>query len=183
MRILSICPSIYPEKLSKMYDSYDVTTSRFNTLLIINQKGNITKLLNDTFEKHNNYDFYHLLNDDVLYESPLWDMELAQKGKISYGNDGLQENNLCTFPMIDGDIVRATGWLHMPTLNRYCGDVVWKFIGENLNILNYRADVKTTHKWDGCAEPEVNQSDMQAFANWLPYSFKDIEKIKKVLNG
>ena len=181
MRILAICPTIYQEKCDKMYNSYEVTSSKYTKLLIINKKGSITKLLNEAFEKHNDYDFYIPLNDDILFQTPLWDTTLAKKHTISYGDDGLQHENLPTFPMIDGDFVRALGWLQMPTLHRYAGDCVWKFIGENTGTLRYVPEVKITHNWDGCAEPMTNTLDMEKFSEWLPRSHDDINKIKEIL--
>lgn len=183
MKILTICPSIYPDKLSRMLDSYYATVSCANLIINSDKNRTVTQVFNDMFKKYPDFDFYHMTNDDVVYKTKNWDIQLAQKGKISYGNDYLQGENLCTFPMIDGDIVRSIGWLQMPTLNRFCGDVTWKFIGEQLGILNYVPLVEIDHKWEGCADLAVNEADMEAFANWIPYSFKDIEKIKKVLNG
>ena len=181
MKILTICPSKYPEKLAYMMDSFLDTRSECNTVRINYEEDSITKIFNKVFEANPDYDFYHMTNDDVIYKTKEWDVKLAQKGKISYGNDLFQGANLCTFPMIDGDIVRALGWLQMPTLERYCGDVVWKFIGEQLNILNYNEDVIIEHKWGGCERPDLNTADMARFAAWLPFAHKELEKIRKVL--
>ncbi len=181
MKILAICPSIYPDKLEKMYDSYDVTVSKNTQLVVINKKGNITEIINDTFHKYNDADFYIVLNDDLTFNTPLWDVALAHKGKISHGNDSVVEGVNGQFLMIDGDIVRALGWLQLPSLNRYCGDVVWRFIGEQLEILKYVPEVNISHHWEGCADPEMNKKDMKAFAEWLPSSHKDIERIRKIL--
>lgn len=182
-RILTICPSIYPERLSHMYDSYASTTSDNNKIIIINEKGSITKILNKTFENYPDYEFYHITNDDVKYKTKDWDIKLANKGKISHGSDSITNGFNCQFPMIDGNIVRALGWLQMPTLERYCGDVVWRFIGQQLNILNHVKDVNIEHHWNGCSDLESNTKDMERFADWLPNSYKDIEKIRRVLNG
>lgn len=183
MRILTICPSIYPKKLINMMDSYLSTRSECNSIRVSyeNNGGNITKIFNDIFTRYHDYDYYHMSNDDVLYKTQDWDLKLARKGKITYGNDLIQGKNLCTFPMIDGDIVRALGWLQMPTLHRYAGDCVWKVIGEHLGILEYVEDVVIEHKWEG-ADAEINQKDMTSFAQWLPWAFRDIKRVREALD-
>ena len=84
--------------------------------------------------------------------------------------------------MIDGDIVRSLGWLQLPTLSKYCGDTVWNFIGKQCGILNYCPDVIIEHHWnESQVDSDIHKRDMQEFANWLPWSFKDIKKVKDVL--
>jgi hypothetical protein len=180
MRILTICPSIYPENLEKMLDTFHLRSSNMNDIIINTDRKSITKIINDTFEKYNDYDFYHITNDDVLYQTTLWDVKLAKKGKITYGTDCIEGALNGQFLMIDGDIARAVGWLQMPTLNRYCGDVCWRFIGQQLGILEHMEDVTITHNWNG-ADEKVNKEDIVEFSRWLPFAFKDIEKIRKVL--
>lgn len=184
MKILTICPSIYPHKLTNMMDSFIISKSECTEIRIDYEDngGNITKIFNDIFNKNPDFDYYFMANDDIMFRTLEWDKILAKKGRISYGNDTVQGYNLCTFPMIDGDIVRALGWLQLPTLHRYCGDTVWKFIGDNLGILDYYSDVIIEHRWEG--RDEVNTTDLAKFAAWLPYSHKDLDKIRKaILNG
>lgn len=179
MKILTIVPSIYPNKLKNMLYSYYSTVHTPN-IIINSEIKSITTIYNEIFKEYNDFDFYHLTNDDVEYKTKNWDLKLANKGKISYGDDLLQRSNLCTFPMIDGNIARSVGWLQMPTLNRYCGDVVWNFIGKQMGILNYVPEVIIKHHWEG-ADDNINKSDSEEFARWLPWSFKDVEKIRRVL--
>lgn len=180
MKILAICPSIRPTQRAFMLDSFLSTRSDCTTIIIHYNKGNLTKIYNEIFFDNPNYDFYHMMNDDTLYRTDNWDLNLAKKGKITYGNDCLQEENLCTFPMIDGRIVRALGWLQLPTLEKYCGDSVWKFIGQSLNILEYVPEVVIEHKWEG-QNDELCKEDMAKFAQWLPEAYKDLDKIRKVI--
>ena len=141
IKILAICPSKYPNKLSKMMDSFLLTRSKYTEIIINYENKSITKIFNETFNSNPDFDFYFMCNDDIIFHTPLWDISLANKGKISHGRDGIQNENLCIFPMIDGDIIRALGWLQLPTLNRYAGDVVWRQIGKECGILNYCKDV------------------------------------------
>lgn len=181
MSTLTICPSIRPQHLERMLISYYNTVSEPN-IIIRTELGSITKILNDTFASNPNFDYYHITNDDVVYQTPNWDVKLATKGKISYANDMFQGENLCTFPLIDGNIVRATGWLQMPTLERYYGDNCWHFMGKQLGIMNYAPEVTIKHEWQG-AYFEIYKTDTQKFAEWLPWSFRDIARIKGVLDA
>lgn len=180
MKILTIVPSIYPEKLSKMLDSYYATVNTAN-LVINSEKKSVTAVFNDIFAKYPTYDYYFMANDDIIFHTKDWDVKLANKGKISHGNDSIAEGVNGQFMMIDGDIVRALGWLQLPTLERYSGDVVWRFLGQQLGILHYVPEVQIEHNWHGCPDLEVNKADMAAFATWLPVSHHDVEKIRRFL--
>lgn len=181
MKILAVCPSIYPHKLEKMLNSFELTKSN-NIDLICHSEGTVTEAINIIFNEHKDYDFYIVLNDDIEFITPLWDLQLARKGKITYGIDMIDGGGNGCFLMIDGDIPRAVGWLQLPTLNRYAGDTVWKFIGSQLDILEYFPDVIIKHHWEGASEID-NREDMKRFAEWLPWSFKDISRIREALNG
>lgn len=184
MRILVICPSIYPDKLEIMMNSFNVTKSKYTKIIINTEKDKtITEIFNEEFNKNKDYDFYFMANDDIVFNTPLWDLKLANKGKISYGNDLIQGQNLTTFPMIDGYIVRALGWLQMPKLNRYLGDTVLGFIGRQCKCLSYHGNIIIKHNWSRASHPDDHKKDMQEFANWLPNSYRDINKVKEVLNG
>lgn len=180
MKILTICPSIYPDKLEKMLISYYTTVNTPN-IIINTEKGSITNILNKTFEKNPDFDFYHISNDDVIYHTKDWDVKLAHKGKVSYGDDLFQRENLCTFPMIDGNIVRSLGWIQQPTLERYYGDTTWNHMGRQCGIMNYVPEVIIQHNWEG-ADMAIYNLDTQRFGEWLPWAFKDISRIKEKLN-
>lgn len=182
MTILVICPSNRPQRLEVMLESFTLTKSKDTEILIDTRTDvTITEIFNQAFNKLPDYDFYFMANDDINFMTEGWDIKLSNKGKISYGNDLLQGKDLCTFPMIDGNIVRSLGWLQMPTLERYCGDVVWKFIGDQCKCLEYHGDVFLKHDWHGATHPLEHAEDMARFAEWLPWSFKDIAKIKDIL--
>lgn len=182
-KILTICPSKYPDKLISMMDSYLVTRSKYNNIIINYDNNSITKIFNKIFEENPDYDFYFMANDDIIFNTPLWDLELANKNCISFGNDNIQNHNLCTFPMIDGNIVRALGWLQMPTLEKYCGDTVWSVIGNSCGNLRHCPQVSIDHLWEGCSHPDVHTADMGRFAEWLAVSNRDIEKVRRIVNG
>lgn len=218
MSILTICPSYgRPSMLRGMLQSFsktitentrmvvvldekdlcysenkDVCSHHQTTVFVVNSL-NITECFNKVFTAFPNYDYYHLTNDDVIYHTPGWDKVLAYPLKISYGDDGYHGRNLCTFPMIDGKIVRALGWLQMPALVKYYGDMVWKDIGNTLNCLRYVDDVSVEHyHWVNNKRPMINEDNYHAiykkdtvsYLEWLETRFNnDVIRIGEALDG
>lgn len=183
MRILIVLPTVYPEKMKLMLHSMELTKS-IHSDFVSWSYGTVTHAINHIFKSNPNYDFYMIINDDIEFKTLLWDSKLAKKGKITWGNDLFQGDNLCTFPMIDGDIARALGWLQCPRINRYYGDMVWKEIGKQLGILEYIPEVVIEHKWEGVSHPGDNKDDRLAYVKWLAYeSYYDINRVREVLNG
>jgi hypothetical protein len=40
------------------------------------------------------------------------------------------------------------------------------------------------HQWhESQVDLDIHKQDMQAFADWLPVAYRDISKVKAVLNG
>jgi len=158
---------------------------------MISPRKTTTELFNNTFILYPNYEFYCLTNDDFVFRTPGWDETLCQKGKICYGNDLLGGQALPTCPVIDGDLVRALGWLQMPGISYMYGDTVWKMIGEKLKNLkyfpdviiehchwmNHKAEIDDVYKTTNSAR--VYESDEKAYRKWRNEEMeKDIEKIR-----
>lgn len=148
--------------------------------------GSVTECINAAFLKWNRFDLYHITNDDVIYETPGWDDKFkapfkSGKSGIVYGNDLFQGENLCTFPVISADIAKTLGWLQLPTLDRYCGDVVWRFIGKHCGCLKYLPDVILRHNWNGQPDIAINTADMKKFADWLMVAHRDVQKVEDVI--
>ena len=209
MRILTICPTFKrPELASQMSASWFKTSTEDNTLALGCDIGDpklsaykdiksankifckagstVTEVINSIYVQHPNYDFYHITNDDVIYHTHGWDSKFVNLSEeyghgIFYGNDLLQGANLCTFPFISAPIVKAVGWLQLPTLNRYAGDVVWKFLGQSCNCLYYMGGVVIQHNHNGKIDKRINKGDMGRFAKWLPSSNREVNAIKGVL--
>jgi len=191
MKILTICPSLNrPNMLKEMVDSFDATITTDNTLIVVDDPITPTECFNKVLLDNSNYDFYHLTNDDVIYKTKGWDDLLSRKGKICYGNDTIQGDALCTFPMIDGDIVRCLGWLQLPTLKKYCGDVVWMELGRRLNCLKYVPDVEIEHRHFVNGKRENDDPnfwgtygyDKEAFLEWFTTSAVfDTEAIRRYM--
>jgi len=192
MRTLAICPSLNrPEMLRRMKDSFYATVHGDIDLKIISDDCTVTECFNRMFKAFPDYDFYHMTNDDVVYKSLGWDNLLAKKGTISYGDDGFQGAGLCTFPTIDGDIVRALGYLQQPTLKKYCGDCVWMEIGRYAGCIRYVPDAKLEHHHfvnnkrenDDPNFWETYTHDKLKLANWVANdSVKEIKMIRRLIH-
>jgi hypothetical protein len=218
MRIFTICPSRErPNTAKRMFDSFSATSVQSEIIfyldtddptlkdyqalippenIAIQERMTTTKIINSAFYNSPNKEFYHITNDDFVYHTPGWDNQLLITAGdygdgIFYGNDTMRNGNLCVAPVISGAIVRALGWLQMPTLTHLFGDDVWMEIGRSLNALYYHENVIIEHRhWNNKKAPiddgyrRVNSSHMfeidgYAFKNWKEYLLKwDIERIK-----
>lgn len=193
MKILTICPSLRPDKLIEMVTSFNNTKTCEHKLIIDSVSKTTTEAINLAFINNPDYDAYHVTNDDVIYHTKGWDAILTSKKGINYASDLLQNENHPTFPMISGDIVRALGWLQCPTVEFLYGDTVWKYIGERIGLLNYFPNVIIEHKHflKTCYTDEIYaktnsqkqyEKDQLGFVKWLSeQSHKDVEKVKGVL--
>lgn len=213
MSLLVICPTRErPEKFREFLKSFKDTAKdadlclvidhddpKFNEYcpsseFIVNYKHkNTTQIFNSVFEAFPDYDFYSCSNDDFVYRTKGWDRALCRKGKICYGNDLLAGKDMPTTSVIDGDIVRALGWLQMPKLQFTQGDAVWKALGHRLNILKHYPKVVIEHRhWSISGEPDETskrtnntrtvREDAKAFREWLHKDMEtDVSKLTRRL--
>jgi len=197
MKILTICPSIRKKEAVEMFKSFRETTID-SDIIFLHKEGSITKLINECFEHNKHYDYYHITNDDCIYQTIGWDVSLAEKliqkgGGIAYGNDLLGGVNLPTFPFISGKIARALGWLQLPPLDHLCGDMVWKAIGSGLNRLYYCPEVVIEHRhflnkkapktnYEITNSSEMYNKDNATFRDWVHTQYKyDLDRINAQL--
>lgn len=196
-----------------MIDADDPTLGRYIPLLekryyrncivdyMVCERSTTTNLINHAFQSNNDYEFYHLINDDFVYRTQGWDSLFIQTLEdygpgIAYGNDLYMKQTLPVAPFISGEIARAVGWLQLPTLTHLCGDMVWKYIGDQLKCLYYHKDIFIDHKhpfskehnvakdktFERTNSKEMYNKDNAAFWHWLLNdSMEDIEKIKEAV--
>lgn len=217
-KLLAISPTRQrPQQCKRMYESFKETSVQSDiifcadlddptlkeyedclkdsfTLIHIWERRTTTELYNQVFKDYPDYEFYCETADDYVFRTPGWDEKLCQKGKICYGNDLLAGASMPTCPVIDGDIVRALGWLQMPTLQHLYPDNVWKTIGMRLGILqyfpeviiehfhwmNHKSEVDDVYKKSNSAE--MYKKDAEAFEQWKRESLEsDLQKIRAKL--
>ncbi len=207
MKILTICPTYNrPELCKQMLKSWHNTIEANNTMvlgvdigdlslllypknanLVMCKAGStVTEVINSIWSQHQNYDYYHIINDDVIFHTKGYDKKLANileeyGDGVSYGNDLFQGKNLPTFPFISASLSKAMGYLQLPSLNRYCGDTVWADIGRLCECLYYLDGVviEHKHKLAGKGNTDVDmpvyQQDLQTYFQWRLH-LNEIEK-------
>ncbi len=154
--LLTVCPSRgRPKRLKTLIDSFDRTTGIDSDLyilldnddpclddymdvigqrhFIIQDRMTLTQIINSAFYKYPDYKYYSICNDDMEDITEGWDQILKSDG-IAYGNFCVNNVNPMS-SVINGDLVRATGWLQYPKLISLSGDNIWYWIGKRLNRL------------------------------------------------
>lgn len=156
-----------------------------------------TEIINRVFEELNDYEFYSVTNDDIVYKTKGWDVALSNPLKISSGQDDTMVEKYGfkrvgnvdpgEFPItsvICGDIARSIGWLQLPKLRHSCGDNIWFWIGKRTNTLHHdnryhtdhnspyfdRAEVDKTFEMSNAHE---NMGDYYIYKEWLKYRCSD----------
>lgn len=109
--------------------------------VVVGQRVGLSRSINEMFERYSNEPWYGILADDLVPQTPQWDLELISicgAWNISYPNDG-GAKDLPTHPCVGGNLVRAIGWFGFPPCHHYFTDTIWKYLGEHLNNI-YRLD-------------------------------------------
>lgn len=162
-----------------------------------------TEIINRAFRQDDHYEYFSVINDDIEFLTEGWDKAFCNKGKVStgiddsmvkkYGEERVGDIDIKGFPIIsgiDGDIVRAIGWLQYPKLKHSAGDNIWYWIARRLNILHIDEDVHWLHRSAYFNDGEEDDTfkrcnafncmdDYYVYRDWLKYKIhKDLEKIK-----
>lgn len=140
--------------------------------------------------------------DDLLFRTPGWDDRvretLATPG-IAYGDDLLQGEWHPTAIFMSTAIIRALGWIALPTLRHQWADDVWKALGNAAGCLRFMPDVVIEHLHpaahkapmdagyervfgENSGAQEQATSDYNACQDWLSGAMaSDVAKVRAVL--
>lgn len=198
-----------PESIRRFMSAYEATGAEEPVMLLVDHddpsydtlamhpKFSIKKMpphsgigdcFNHAFKDFPSEEYYGIVADDVVPQTPGWDQLLKAACLpygMSWGNDGVQGGNLCTHPFIAGDVVRRIGWLAAPGIKHWFVDNVWKDIAGVLGGGNYLPDVKMTHYHvlNGLAEMDdtylsqpSREKDLQSFIAFRQTSFPEIAR-------
>lgn len=176
------------EEDENKYQEYKNLFSLENVTFFECPPKNLTSHINDMVSIFPDYDFYMIINDDVIFNTKGWDKALTSKKGINYGNDLLQGSTLPTFPCVSAEIVRSLGYIQSPFVERYYGDTILNFIGRETKCLNYFPAVQIEHihylnkKRIQDSSDTNMEEDMINFAKWIQTQSKaDINKVRSVL--
>ena len=116
----------------------------------------LVQIYNDFATKqYPNIEFYKELHDDNVCITDAWDIELIKTiNEVGHGwgvavpDNTITDPLTCTNPggfMMSGNIVRALGWVLLPTLTALCTDRTLELILEPLCLQYHRADIVIDH--------------------------------------
>lgn len=115
--------------------------------LFIGQRGPLSAIYNNAFERHPHEMWYGFIADDVVPITDNWDMKLIEAA----GSNGMavpaggETTGGCPHFVIGGDLVRSIGWLSLPGLDRIYIDTVWGDIAKYRDVYREVHDVKLEH--------------------------------------
>ena len=179
-RLLMICCSKgRPHRIPEMINSYE-TTKQGNTDIIFclnpydDKLKDYDSILNGRVVIHRNpnyytptanevalslspgYDYYGLVDDDYIFRTAGWDVELTktvnEKGNgwgIAYCNDLWPDSSVLfrhpSVPIVSAKIIKTIGYMILPTLNHFKIDTFMRDLTEPLSLLFFREDIVIEH--------------------------------------
>jgi hypothetical protein len=167
------------------------------------QPGNMVKALNAAAlwaieELHPKY--IGFVGDDHRFRTPGWDEHFTRLldergGGFVYGNDLFwPKGEIPTQIFMSASIVKAIGWMGLPSCRHLYIDNAWRILGEGTQSLFYMPDIVVEHmhpaggkaEWDEghrrVNTPEMYGHDEAAFNTWLDGSMsEDLERVRSAL--
>lgn len=91
--------------------------------------------------------FYGIIADDMVAETPGWDVTLAElAGRVRIaGSSQVHIPGRIGAGALGGDLVRALGWLCLPAVTHFYSDAVLELIGAEFDCLTVRQDIRIAH--------------------------------------
>lgn len=189
-----------------LVDHDDPTLPRYEALLPdvfpVMPGGYVSALNQAALALADQTDIIGAYQDDLLFRTQGWDERvretLATPG-IAYGDDLLQGEWHPTAIFMSAPILRALGWLALPTLRHQWADDVWKALGTAAGCLRFMPDVVIEHIHPAAGKAEMDPgyervfgandgaqeqatSDYNACQAWLANDMeRDVAAVKAVL--
>jgi hypothetical protein len=146
------------------------------------------------------WDHIGFIGDDHRFRTPGWDLKFEtvlnrNQGGFAYGNDLFwKHGEIPTQIVMSASLIRALGWMGLPSCKHLYIDNVWRVLGEATDSLFYFEDVVIEHlhpaagkaQWDDqyrrLNSEERYAADRQAFNTWLAGEApKDITRVREAL--
>jgi len=176
-------------------DEYKAIKYPKNWTVLYNESAKPVIKVKNWLKDNMHHDFYGCLADDLRPRTVDWDKKLvlvAKNNQITYPNDTIKSEKLCTHPVIGGDLIRATGWILNTELIHFYADDVWMHIGTQTDRLHYLGDVICQHLHHTVGTREQDETstnldkhfaaDYQSYSRWVgsPETAELIEIIKAI---
>lgn len=142
------------------------------------------------------------VGDDHRFQTSGWDeyfLDLlrARNGGMVYGNDlNRRDGDIPTQIVMSASIVKALGWMGLPSCHHLYIDNVWRVIGDEVGCLFYMPDVVIEHLhpafgkavWDEghrrVNSAEMYNHDAMAYSAWLSTDMEeDVRRVKAALGA
>lgn len=146
--------------------------------------------MDDILKRFPDADFYSIVNDDVVPETPAWDVMLAAEAgrwNVAYPWDTL--TGMATQFMVGGDLARAVGSLSLGFIHTHV-DRAWMDIGSAIGRLRFRKDIRLRHEhWSRGLAPRdatyIRSTNGQDKAHYMAWKDRDfpalIARLKTVV--
>lgn len=193
-------------ELMFIVDSDDSRLSQYvknGTVIQVPPLGNMVAALNTgAFEAMEffNPKYLGFVGDDHRFRTLGWDVQVVEElnrmgGGFVYGDDLAQRWRLPTQIFMNASIVRALGWMALPTCKHLYVDNAWMELGKAIKRFHYLPDVVIEHlhpaygkgEWDEnhvrVNSPEMYDHDGKAFERWMQHGgFEaDVERVVGIL--
>jgi hypothetical protein len=155
----------------------------FVVVLDKHETGNLVKATNARLDRFwDKTDIFGHVGDDHLFRTQGWDIRIEGalvKPGVAYGDDGVHGEAIPTAAFVSSSIVKALGWLALPTCRHLYIDNAWRTLGDRLGSRHYLADVLIEHMHplvgkaptdEGYAKanaPEMYAHDQAAYEAWM----------------
>jgi glycosyl transferase/beta-hydroxylase protein BlmF len=156
---------------------------------VIGPPDSISKTWNTCAMKANG-DILMMTNDDIVYETPGWDLIIEQERKkfpddifVMWFNDTKRRGKLATFPIVSRKWYETVGYFTPGVFEFFYNDTwIWD-MGWQLDRLHYLDHVvnRHLHKGTSLAQKQVIQRDSDLFYALTDQRVLDVEKLRKVM--
>lgn len=116
--------------------------------VIHGDRAPITEITNRGMSMYPDSPYYGVLADDVIPHTDQWDKKLKDAcipNGVSWGDDGIHGEGLCSHMFMGGDLARAQGYISWPGVKAWCADNLWMDMAKALGTAKYLRDVKIEH--------------------------------------
>ena len=142
----------------------------------VGEPDGLSGIYNRAFRAHPREAWYGVLCDDVVPETPEWDLKLIEAA----GLDGMavpaggETTGGSPHFVLGGDLVRDYGWLALPGLSRLYIDTVWTDIADERSVYRAMPGVSLRHEhfsnglalMDATYRKPLAAEDRKIYENW-----------------